>query len=439
MRPLIGAAVAGLSALLSACDPPVDRTTVGGEEGEGEGEGKGEGEGATGLDVDVGIDDFPCDFPEAWPIALPSSTRAVVVHIRDESERAVGEAFLADLEDAWGQELALGFPEPPGDAGLCGDDDRFDAFLFRNSDNAYVDLIDTIPETPSADVIPYMVLDWEVWPDAIPAHELNHAMQASCDWGETAFIYEATSQFIEEKLFDADDTVREVLVDYQGRSDLAIDHDDGYEGYYMYGAALYLLYLDEAVFADDPTWIGRMWIGARSTELADFTSADPDVEDVLDDMIGEARSMSFFDSVVEFARWRYYMGSKDDGAHWSEAGEVGEDARVVETRLATGDEIDIDVSELGTIYLTLSGDGDVTIDVGGDALDGGLDGAVLVAQALPGSSAGSDGDGIPGTTTLTVPVVAGARTLALTLLPPEARADPDLGERPRRTLHLSAR
>jgi len=425
----LGIVVVALSSLvMTACPPPVAEGE--GEAGEGEGEGEGE---PSGLAVEVDADTYPCDVPAAWPIALRSTLHPLTVHIRDASEADIGQALLDDLDDAWDKERALGFPEVPGDAGGCGDDDTFDAFLFRNSDLAYVDFVDVIPGTPFADVSPYMVMDWEAWPDPIPAHELNHAMQASCDWGETAFIYEATSQYIEEQLFPDDNTYREVMVDYQSEAHLALDHDDEYVGFYMYGAALYLFYLKEAVFVDDPTWIGRMWLGARSTELPDGTSDEPDIEDVLDDMIQEARGISFVDSVVEFSRWRYYMGSKDDGAHFSEAGENDESARVVEVPIAVGASDELVVSELGTLYLALSGAGSVTVDVTA-ALDGGR----FVAQALPGT-AGTDGDPIAGTTSFTVPLEGGQRVLALTLVPPVERLDPDVAQRPSRTVTATVR
>ncbi len=416
--------------LIGCAPPPPDG------DGPGEGEGEGEGEaGPTGFDVDVDADEVPCERLEAWPILVPSPAHPWVLHLRDESERALGDAMMADLDLAWDQERALGFPDAPGDEGVCGDDGLFDVFLFAGSERAYVDSIADIPATPFNDVAPFLVIDYEFWPPSTMAHELNHAMQASCDWNETAFIFEATSQFIEEALFDDDDIYREVLVDFQSQADRALDFDDGYAGYYMYGAALYLFYLDEAVFSDDPTWLGRMWLGARSTENPAGLGGEPDVEDVLEDMLQEQRSMSFFDSVVEFARWRYYLAGHDDGRHFSEAAELLDDALVPELSLAVGGEQSAALSELGTLYLALSGaaDGDVHVTVGGE-----LDGATLIAQALPGLD-GSDGQRVDGSNVFTVRLSsAGTRVLALTLLPPPERADPDVVERPRRPLSITA-
>ena len=415
---------------LLGCDPPPVA------EGEGEGEeGEGEGEdGPTGFDVDVGPDDVPCEFPAAWPIAVASEVHPWILHLRDDSERALGAEMMAELDASWDLQTALGFPEPPGDEGACGDDGLFDVFLFADSGVAYVDYMDLVTATPFSDVGPFLVLDYDAWPFSTVAHELNHAMQASCDWTETAFIYEATSQFIEEELFDDDDIYRDVLVDFQGRADLPVDFDDGYEGYYMYGAVLYLFYLDEAVFAGDPTWLGRMWIGARSTEDPEGDFVEPDVEDVLDDMLQTARSMSFLDSVVEFARWRYYLADNDDGAHFSEGAELFEDAMVPELSMAIGAQEDVEVSELGTLYLALSGPagGDVVVNV-----DGALARGTLVAQGLPGLD-GTDGARLAGTDTFTVTLSSlGTRVLALTLLPPFDREDPDGQIRPRRALGIT--
>lgn len=415
--------------LTPACGlPPIQGAGAGAGEGEGEGE-------PSGFDVAVTPNTIPCEVPAAWPIALPSPVHAYVLHLRDESERPIGEQLMAALDRAWGQELALGFPEPPGDEGACGDDDAIDVFLFAGSELAYVDYMDIITATPFSDVGPFLVIDYEYWLDSTVAHELNHTMQAACDWNETAFIYEASSQFIEETLFDSENSYRELLFDYQGQADRAIDYDDGYAGYYLYGSVLYLLYLDETTFADDPTWLGRLWISARSIEDPANDFVEPDIEDVLDDMLQSARSMSFIDSVIEFARWRYYLSDNDDGRHFSEAAELLSDAKVPELALEVGGSTSAALSELGSLYLSLSGAADAVVIV---TVTGALDQATLVAQGLPGLD-GSDGERIAGSTSFNVTLsTAGKRILALTLVPPAARADPDVVERPRVTLGFAA-
>jgi hypothetical protein len=144
--------------------------------------------------------------------------------------------------------------------------------------------------------------------------------------------------------------------------------------------------------------------------------------------------MSFLDSVVEFARWRYYLADHDDGRHFSEAAELDSDAQVPEVPLAVGVSTDRQLSELGTLYLALSGAGDADVVVN---VAGALDGATLVAQGLPGLD-GSDGQRVDGTSSFTVRLSStGERVLALTLLPPADREDPDVVERPRRPLTIS--
>src|SRR5262249_3001145 len=150
--------------------------------------------------------------------------------------------------------------------------------------------------------------------DTTVAHELNHAMQAADDWSDSAIVYEMTSVFVEDLVYDDDNQYVNQIVDFQAHPDWSLDHDDGYETWYMYGSALYLRFVRDHYVAGDGAFAGDMWMRLRSP----YGSDEPDFEDALDAILRARAGVGFVDSVADFARWRYYTGAHDDGAHFRE-------------------------------------------------------------------------------------------------------------------------
>jgi hypothetical protein len=385
--------------------------------------------------------DDPCGHPEFWPLSLASEQAdlPILVHYRHPAEEAAARQSLADVEHAWRFETeTLGFEPPLLDEGACGPDGRFDVFVWRTYRGGTADVIAPNEATAWDDIFSYLILDpWGPYGGenlaATVAHELNHAMQGVHDWNETAIFFEMTSQYIEDQVYDDNDNWKSYLYDFQGTPQWAFDHDDEYETWYFYGSALYLFYLRDAYFEDDPTFVARIWRGSRNPP----GDNEPDFEDVLDQMLSERAGLSFLDSLVEFSRWRWYTGARDDGRHFEEGATFPENAEVAiaarvraqpQTLVREGPELTgVEYLEVyrepgdpASLQLTFEGD----------------EAARWVVQAVPGLEPGSDGEVLDlgdGTATLSFGELD-ARTLIVLPLPaspedadPEARTQARFG------------
>lgn len=362
----------------------------------------------------------PCAQPTLWPDAVRSSRLPVIVHHRGDAEAAMADVVLALVEHAWDVEVGqLGFRPPPADDGTCGPDAALDVFLWRGKEECYVDVLGEIDATPHDDEPPYLVVDpWGRFGGALlattVAHELNHAFQAADDWDDLPIAYEMTAAFVEDEVHDADDGYLTQVIDFQAHPDWSIDRDDGYETWFMYGAALYLRYLRDRHFGGDARWIGGVWRAMRSP----LGSGEPDLEDALDELLAP-RGTSFVASVPDFARWRYYTGARADGAHLEEAAAMAEPSRSARVDAAAGGQVAVDPMMLGSIYVDLAPRPGAQVAV--RLLDADAD-VRWVVQVVPGAT--GDGDVLAAAAGAVVLDAAVARTLIVTALPRGAD-DPD--------------
>jgi hypothetical protein len=182
--------------------------------------------------------------------------------------------MLAILEHAWEVQVdQLGFSAPLSDDGECGPDGRYDVFIWPAVDGAFVDSVADHPETAHDDYSTFMAIDTTgdyggALLDTTLAHEFNHAVQASDDWWESALIFEMGATFVETLVYPQQDDWFYVMEDFQARPQWSLFRDDGYRTWYMYGAAMYLHFLHERNFPSDPSFIARIWRGARSEPAA---------------------------------------------------------------------------------------------------------------------------------------------------------------------------
>jgi hypothetical protein len=321
-------------------------------------------------------DAIPCEAPEHWPLAATSKDLPLHVHHRP-GEEAMAAEVLELLETAWAVEVdQLGFSPPPPDDGACGPDAGFDVFLWRGLQVSYVDAFADVEATPHDDQLVYMALDpWGPYGgellDVTVAHELNHALQAADDWYDAEIVYEMTAVFVEDLVFDDDDGYLEQLIDFQASPDWSLDRNDDYATWYMYGAALYLRYLRDRHFAGSGAFAARMWSGLRG--------ADVDFEDALDDLL----PVTFLDSAVEFAAWRWFTGARDDGAHFEEGASFPEVATVA-TLDALPADVPVEVMALGSAYVSIPAGG---VEPSQISLEGAAAGVEWVTQVIDGGRA----------------------------------------------------
>lgn len=381
------------------------------------------------------------DFNQLFPYALSSQSLPVLVHFYKPVERETAQQALEAVEKGWDYHVnRLGMRPPITDAGECGPDRSFDVFVWKGHRSCLVNVLSGDPTTPWDDRRGYMVVDpWGPYGgpelEETVVHEMAHASQAADDWYESPILFEMSAVFTDQVY--ADRYIKTYLDDFQAHPDWALDYDDKYETWYMYGSSLYLLYLKDRFFGGEPRFVSEMWLRSRNPPGAenDPTLNEPDFADALDIMLGAKAHMTYVDSVAEFSRWRWYTGDHIDNRHFhhfSQGLENLQQARLavaaqVEARPAT-----IDITEnapmmLGTSYIDLQapvgGAGPLSVSVSAPS-----DASYrLYVQAVPGLTPDSDGEVLdlsagPQRLQLTAD---GTRTLIVTVLP-TGPYDPDL-------------
>ena len=258
----------------------------------------------------------PCEHPEYWPRMKASSQHPFLVHYRTEDEAAMADEIIAELDAAWQTEFGeLGYVPPPSDAGMCGPDGSFDVFVWRDHRSCFVDIVSEQIVTPTGGRASYMLLDpWGPYGGDILrqtiGHELNHGSQAANDWYEIPISFEMTATYVEQLFGAACDYC---IHDFQEHPEWSLLWDDKYKTWYMYGSALYVHFLRDKYFGGDERFLPELWRQVRNHPNLEVNS--PNLVDAVNAMLAP-QGVSFFDSAATFARWRYYTGSRDDGAHF---------------------------------------------------------------------------------------------------------------------------
>jgi hypothetical protein len=345
------------------------------------------------------------DFDTLFPYSIRSEKLPVRVHHYKEIERDTALQVLEFVEKGWDFHVnRLGMRPALTDEGECGPDDAFDVFLWKGHESCMVDALSGDTSTPWDDRRGYMVID--AWgPYGGPAleetvvHEMAHASQAADDWYESPHAFEMSAVFADQLY--ANRYIKTYFDDFQAHPDWAIDRDDKYETWYMYGASLYLLYLKDRFFEGDPRFLSRMWMASRGPPGAEADQAlnEPDFADALDSLLGEHGS-SYVESVPEFARWRWYTGNNTDDRHFRhfkdglahlESARLALAARV-KARPGTIHILEKAPMMLGTSYIELSGGAGssktlyVSLEAPAHAE------RRFVVQAVPGLTPDSDGE-----------------------------------------------
>lgn len=299
---------------------------------------------------------FACRDEEFWPLAEESGRQPLIVHYSRLTDADEAADVLAILELAWEVQVdTLGFAAPLADGGACGPDDRYDVFLWRGADGAFVEAIEDNPDTVHDDFTTYMAIDVfgsfaDGFLDTTLAHELNHALQASDDWWESALIFEMTATYAETLVYPEQDDWFYTIEDFQRRPQWSLFYDDQYETWYMYGAAMFLHFLEQRYYAGDASFIARVWRESRS----DPAAGRPDYLDALRSVLAGELGVTLEDAVVEFMQWRWFVAEFDDGAHFARGADWPRAVahQEVDARVSQGS-VELEAMLFGASYLRL--------------------------------------------------------------------------------------
>ncbi len=321
------------------------------------------GEGEEGAACDPGSEfcgEIPgsasaCTDSRYWPLAARSGTRPLVVHYSRHSDAEKAREVLAILESSWEIQVdAVGFAAPLPDGGQCGPDNHYDVFLWRGLDGAFVESIADYPATAHDDVTSYIAINPFVpvdrqFVDTTLAHEFNHALQASDDWWESAAIFEMTATYAEALVFPDQDDWFFTIEDFQARPEWSLFYDDGYQTWYMYGAAMFLHFLEQRYYDGDASFVARIWRESRSEPAI----GHPDYIDAMRLVLMTDLGITLDDAVLEFMQWRWFVAEFDDGQHFDQAAEWPQAVDHQELDAAVSRTIDLEAMLYGAQYLRL--------------------------------------------------------------------------------------
>ena len=272
----------------------------------------------------------------------------------------MAEEVLGHVEHAWRTQIDLGGALPPlDDHGVAGPDGRFDVYLWRGIDEPYILGVAPDATTWYDDWSTAMVFNpWGGYGGPLLEgylfHELRHASQASNDWWEHTHVFEADATLWQVAYYGFEQLPL-AWRDYQAHPEWTLFLDDEYRTWYMYGGALFLLYLSEHDFDGELAFTNEMWRRSRNPPGAEDDPAlnEPDFADALQDLLA-AKGRSLFGEVLGFARARWYTGARANGS--LPGGEVlPEVAHRTHTRNAGASQTSFSVSPqlLGTSYVVV--------------------------------------------------------------------------------------
>lgn len=374
-------------------------------------------------------DTKPCQHPEYWPLAEASSHFPFLVHYRSQDELAMVRRIISNLDSAWERQiLQQGYMPPPPDAGKCGPDDWFDVFVWRGVNTCQVNIVDDTLVTSWGGRASYMQLD--PWGDygkdylgQTIAHEFNHATHAANDWYELPIAFEMSATYVEQFYDGPADS--KYISDFQAHPDWALLRNDNYETWYMYGSALYLNFLRDFYFNGNDSFLPKLWVAMRNAP--DLYVNKPHFVDAVNSFIAPSGA-TFLDSVVTFARWRYYTGENDDGKHFRKfsepmTGVIFSSEANLPTEIVTLKPITQLISSApmltGSAYIKIERENAALASFQLSLVTPSAPSAKWVVQAVPGLTEGNDGeivDLLSGSARVSF-TPKGNRTLILTVVP----------------------
>ena len=247
---------------------------------------------------------------EKYPLRLhyPGSTPQDVIN-----------EYLEFSETSWQREVdEIGFIAPPPD-GEHGGNEYFDIYFesIGQGMGGYTAPLGVYPDVDWYSLTSYCVINTDL-PDyaihPVIAHEFNHACQVSMDGSETSLIMEATATYMMNVVFESESTLSMMsnyLPSFQDVPHRSIDYFSQNDAY-AYGAFLFPQFLSEYYDNSGTDIIIKIWQGT----MQESEINEPDFLDSISLLVDEYAGHNLNNMYREFATWRYFTGSNDDGNHF---------------------------------------------------------------------------------------------------------------------------
>jgi MYXO-CTERM domain-containing protein len=330
----------------------------------------------------------------AWPStasAQPATTHyldsaahpGLRVLYPDAVSQTDAQLVLDQADSSWdAQVTGMGYPPPATvdetDAVIPG----LYIYLDPGSDMNYVEPVADNPSTPRTDCALYAVMA-SVSGSSMPTtvwHVFNHTMTMSADCGEVITAGEHTAVAVTALSFPADPYFKQYFLPSFQKHPFHGLHcyymQSGLE-YFHFGGGLFDLFLEKRYGSYDGKLLATIWQDAEqdgTVTIAGYSvnmsvPNSPNIVDATSAALAP-QNVTFAEAFGEFAQWRYFVGTRDDGNHFTDGdkwtgAEVAIDASLTLGDLPVTHAAPADApNAFGTVYIEL--------DLGGLAADRGV-------------------------------------------------------------------
>lgn len=311
-----------------------------------------------------------------WDGYVDSTVYPIRVHYTNSAGLAKAEDALGFAEASWELQVGqMGFASPTTEDATGNRIPGLWIFLDPDSFGDHAEPIADNPDTSWTDCTMRMVVKTLTpvsYFELVVYHEMNHTLQMSDDCGESGFAFENTTVAVTTLIWPNDMVFGEYMLPvFQAYPHHGLDcafWGDPDRQYYHYGASLFQIFLEDHYGNYDGTLLSAIWEAARqdgTVTVGGFTiSMDvPNSPHLLDAVETALGGPTLDEAFVEFARWRYFVGLRDDGEHFIDGalwagGELALESEWNLAELPLTTEVPENVpNEYGSVYLTLDLDG----------------------------------------------------------------------------------